>query len=209
MLRSFVLAALATSLSAAPPRAVTVFVDSALPHSQTISETMQAELGRVVAPLAVQLSWKKLSERSVGEDFEQIVVVRLEGSCSVGASPAEPVQARQRRLASAAVSGVSVLPFASIECNNLKRTIASGLSGQKSQVQEQRLGKAMARVLAHELYHILGATRHHHATGVSKACFGSNELLAEDFSLDNLTLAQMRLAPVEEPVGDLTDSSGR
>ncbi len=197
------------SLFATESRTLTVFVDNPSVYSSIASSTMRSEIARIVSPLSLQLNWRQLSAHALGEDFDQIVVVRLRGSCAAGLPPAEPSKGEVRRLASAAVSNGSILPFATIECDNLKRTIAASLHGQREELQEERLGRAMARVLAHELYHILGTTKFHQESGIAKACFGPKDLLAEHFSLDEATLAQMRLPPVEESANDLADSSGR
>ena len=44
------------------------------------------------------------------------------------------------------------------------------------------MGRAMGRVLAHELYHIFGETRKHGSSGVASAYHTRGELLAPEFN---------------------------
>ena len=64
----------------------------------------------------------------------------------------------------------------------------------------------MARVVAHELYHVLMRTTEHARAGVARSCFSSSDLLAERFEFEAATLARLRqrtdTAPDVGAVGD-------
>jgi hypothetical protein len=50
----------------------------------------------------------------------------------------------------------------------------------------------MARVVAHELYHVLMRTTDHARAGVARSCFSTGDLLTERFEFEGATLARLR-----------------
>jgi hypothetical protein len=50
----------------------------------------------------------------------------------------------------------------------------------------------MARVVAHELYHVLMRTTEHARSGVARSCFSTSDLLTERFEFEGATLARLR-----------------
>jgi len=53
-------------------------------------------------------------------------------------------------------------------------------------------GRAMARVAAHELYHVVIGSRDHGHEGVAKPAFSVGDLLDERFDFDRIALALLR-----------------
>jgi hypothetical protein len=53
-------------------------------------------------------------------------------------------------------------------------------------------GRAMARVVAHELYHVLLKTADHAHAGIARSCFTAEDLLTEHFEFEGATLAKLR-----------------
>lgn len=82
------------------------------------------------------------------------------------------------------ISEGTILPFADIDCDGLHAFLQTGLLGVRAQEREEKFGRAIARVLAHELYHILANTLHHGAGGVGKAAYSIDNLLGEEFEFD-------------------------
>jgi hypothetical protein len=74
----------------------------------------------------------------------------------------------------------------------------------------QVLGRALARVIAHELYHIITGTTDHHATGVAKAAFSARDLTDARFEFDNSSISRMRPSVVASASDtDTSDIAGR
>jgi hypothetical protein len=96
-----------------------------------------------------------------------------------------------------------VLPFSWLECGTLSRMLAPALNGAGSR-RDYLYGRAMGRLIAHELFHILTHTRGHDAGGVAKPYFSAQDILAEHFEFEASTLARF-----QEPAGaDVTEESG-
>jgi hypothetical protein len=72
-------------------------------------------------------------------------------------------------------------------------------------------GRALARVIAHELYHIVMRTTDHSRNGVSRSCFSTADLVTERFVFEDAVLAQLRARPQSSPVAvaDSDDATDR
>ena len=74
----------------------------------------------------------------------------------------------------------------------------------------QVLGRALARVIAHEIYHIVAGTTDHHETGVAKAAFSARDLTGARFEFDNSSISRMRPSVVAgASESDTSDTAGR
>jgi hypothetical protein len=105
-----------------------------------------------------------------------LVVLELRGTCVAGTQSGKPGP-----LASTVVSEGQVIPFASVDCDGLNRVIGASLADEPGARRDFLYGRAMARLVAHEMYHILEKTTRHHRTGVARACLHAGDLLAEEF----------------------------
>src|SRR5687767_12017575 len=160
-------------------------------------QSARHELQRLLDPAAIKMLWKTLDTRKAGEQFDQIVVMSFDGSC------AEPVAPSSFRvspdvtysLADSAVSEGRVLPFVRVDCGYLARMLAPSLRGLSSKERESVFGRALGRVVAHEIYHIMAETTRHQVRGVAKAEFSVRDLTAEDFEFDSASIAQLRPTP--------------
>jgi len=67
-----------------------------------------------------------------------------------------------------------------------------------AQQRNTALGRALGRVMAHELYHIVGETTAHQIRGVAKASLSVQDLIGASLDFDIASLTQMRppLPPV-------------
>src|SRR5258708_37802966 len=71
-----------------------------------------------------------------------------------------------------------VLPFADVRCDSVRKVIDRGLRAASSTDREELLGRALGRVMAHELYHVLLRTRSHGRSGLARPVLSSSDLLA-------------------------------
>jgi len=171
-------------------------------------QSAKHELQRLLDPAGIEMLWKTLDTRKTGEQFDQIVVMSFEGSC------AEPVAPSSFRvspdvtysLADSAVSEGRVLPFVRVDCGYLAQMLAPSLRGLSPTERKSAFGRALGRVVAHEIYHIMGETTRHHVRGVAKPEFSVRDLTAEDFEFDSASITQLRPTPVPASVDSLSDT---
>jgi len=166
------------------------------PESNTL---MHEELQRLLAPAGLEVVWKRLSDRKAGENFDLVAVTSFEGSCAVDQQVS--VTANTVSLADTSISDGHILPFFRIDCPLIIRMLGS-------QVEPATLGRALARVAAHEIYHIVAQTVEHQERGVAKAAFSTRDLTMPRFELDTWSLSRMQSRPATLQVAAPAAESG-
>jgi hypothetical protein len=74
------------------------------------------------------------------------------------------------------------LPFGEVKCDELRKALSYLPRTTGSKQQQRALGLAMARVVAHEIYHILARTTSHAASGLAKASHNLKDLVSGTLS---------------------------
>jgi hypothetical protein len=82
------------------------------------------------------------------------------------------------------VSDGVILPFADVDCWAVRSFIQKELFEMRTADRAQAFGRALGRVVAHELYHIFANTPRHGSKGVGQAFFSARDLLADDFQFE-------------------------
>lgn len=167
------------------------------------ASAMRAELQRLLSPADIDVIWKADGDRKSGEVFDLVAVASFDGLCSP-AAPVPPVSTVS--LADTSITDGRVLPFFHVDCTRLIQMLGS-------QIEAPAFGRALGRVIAHELYHIVSHTAEHQERGVAKAVFSVNDLKNPNFEFDVWSLDRMRSATLtiaSDPASsELTESAGR
>jgi hypothetical protein len=87
-----------------------------------------------------------------------------------------------------------VLPFMEVRCDRIQRAVRETMRWDHRQRSDFYFGRALARVLAHEVYHILGKTSGHGSKGIAKPAFSGEELLGERLALESEDVIKIREA---------------
>jgi len=186
---------IAVTAAAAQSQQLTLVVSSEVSQSTPAYDEMRRETARLVSPAAYTLFWIPKTSAAQGDSFEHLVVIQFRGTCAAGAGvPVLPAGS----LATSSVSDGQVLPFVQVDCDRTRALVTPTISKLPSAARETFFGRALGRVLAHELYHVLAQTTAHSDKGVSKACFRTADLISARFQFDPASLAQMSPArPVQ------------
>jgi hypothetical protein len=154
------------------------------------------ELQRLLTPAGIDVVWKDPSQRNSGEQFDIVVVGVFEGSCSADDAFPSPISPAfdPAVLADTSVSNGRVLPFFRIDCGQLLRTLAPAFKTSTPALRLSMVSRAVARVIAHEIYHVLAQTKAHDSAGIAKASFTLVDLTADRFDFDGVSLSQMQPA---------------
>jgi len=166
-----VIASTCTAFAAGP---VTLILQFEAQHSEPSVNEMKRELQNLMRPSGVELSWRSLDEISSKDSFPSVVVVTFHGTCQTKPI-APPLPTDPVALAYAHVSNGTVIPFADVECDRVRSSLTS-TPGARSDLL---FGRALGRVLAHELHHIIGQTRAHTQQGVSRKSLSARDLIAD------------------------------
>jgi len=155
----------------------------------TLNE-MRVELNSLMAHAGYEIRWHspQASAEVVPGD---LVVVQLRGSCK---PPSDPIREPVRlRLGSSEVADGRVLPFSWVDCSAVARVLEPYLSRDQKDQRELVYGRAIARVLAHELYHVLGHTQVHTKNGLTKAHFEPSDLLDDGTMLGRASTLRLQV----------------
>jgi hypothetical protein len=158
-------------------------------------QSAQEELQRLFAPTGIDVVWKDPGTRKSDDIFDRVVVMSFDGACfdAVNASTIlKNTQDSRITLADASVSNGRVLPFFRVDCGYLFQLLGPYLRPMNTQQRNVAVGRALGRVMAHEIYHIVGETTVHQSRGVAKESFSLQDLIGSKFDFDVAGLAQMR-----------------
>jgi hypothetical protein len=181
----------------AQTRTLAVYAEDMRRLDSTVSQSLQVELQRVLAPAGIEMTMRE-GQRS-GDEFQLLVVGSFDGNCSIDKFPAaHTVSLRAGPLADTSISGGHVLPYFRVDCNRVIETLAPALQTLAVSMRNACLGRALARVIAHEIYHIVAQTIDHQESGIAKAALSLKDLTSLQFDLNAASLHRMQ--PLNVPV---------
>jgi cytochrome c553 len=155
---------------------------------------MRNEVESILSPTGWHIKWEDAA--NTPRPSVARAIVRFKGDCNVAdldvSSEGDAV------LGQTHVSGGEIISFADVFCDAIRASIATRLSVISAGGRDLLYGRAVGRVVAHELYHILTGEKHHGSGGVAQAHFSTEELLAEDLRYNTKQVRSLRskLAPV-------------
>lgn len=175
---------------------IAVYMDfDGRPPSRSIDE-MKREVESLLQPSGLHIHWRQLTESGAGESFSDLFVFRFQGMCSV-----ETIHLLFSELGpygDAVVLGAAktvekqILPFGSLQCDPIRRSVAPEILGLAHREREAVFGRALGRVMAHELFHMLTKTAKHSDGGLFKAAQRRDDLVARQFTFDEQERSELR-----------------
>jgi hypothetical protein len=154
--------------------------------STVVLEAMQRETEALMDSGSFHLQWLHEPHEVAAAS---LVVVHLEGSCNPW--PAAVIQPAVQRLASTSVANGRILPFINLDCAALRQFLARALRGTLKPSPQFLYGRALGRLLAHELYHVVGKTRDHTSAGVTRAAVSVSDLISDQFKFGKAALSKL------------------
>jgi hypothetical protein len=193
----FLSAGLAVPLGAgidrASPSVLTVMLDFKGPHSRTSLNEMERESGLILRSSGVQLDWHILGDDPYAS-YRDLVVMTFTGACQY--------ESLAPRFDEPGPMGVThtvdgeILPFGEVDCNRVVSSALSAMSGADFPRPDLLIGRAMGRVVAHELVHMLTKSGQHGTEGVEKSSLSGRQLIAATLSLSAFDIARLKDRPV-------------
>lgn len=134
---------------------------------------LREETSRLLPLPGLEIHWRDLEGGSWEETFDHLIVVRFHGPCSPDTAaravlPPGPLGITH-------VSDGQILPFIEANCAQLT-SAARRLRPIPLRLDHKSLGRALARVVAHEIYHVLSDSGRHDHHGLSKAALTPADL---------------------------------
>jgi hypothetical protein len=178
-------------LHAAGAAEVTVVTDFDGPHSPRSVQQMKRETEEIFKNAGVHLDWLRREELGRGS-YENLVMVHFKGKCIL--DPVPILYDERGPYAFAYNSDGDVLPFSEVECDHLAASVHSAMWGDDFARSDYLMGRALGRVLAHELVHILTRSSVHGDQGVTQATFSGRELIGAPLRLSRTDVERLRRA---------------
>jgi hypothetical protein len=151
-------------------------VDTEKPLPVEALQELQRELDRLMQQGERRVEWKLRSELR-GAEAPDLVMVKFRGNCRMETAPI--ILDERGPLAFTHTSGGEVLPFSEVLCDKVKAAARGAMHGGQVAQGNRLMGRALARVLAHEIWHITGNTREHGKDGVARRGLTGAQLIGE------------------------------
>jgi len=172
------------------PSVLTVILDFKGPHSRTSLQEMKRESGLILNSSGVRLDWRMLGEDPFAS-YNNLVVMTFKGACEYEA--VAQLSGESGPLAITHTTNGEVQPFGEVNCDRVVNSARSAMSGNDYCRADLLIGRAMGRVVAHELVHMLTRSGQHGTEGVEKPALSGKQLIAASFLLSAFDIKRLKL----------------
>jgi hypothetical protein len=170
--------------------AVTLVLQFDQAYSARSLDAMEREVASIVRESGIKVDWRLRDDVQSSESFERLVVVHFHGTCIL--QPTAATMDERGYYAMTYISDGSVLPFSDVECDKISNSIRPELSKRQWRERDSILGRALGRVLAHELFHMLAKTEHHAGEGVTRSALSPAQLISDKLSMSRVDLEKLK-----------------
>ncbi len=198
-----------TAVFSQPSSELTVVLDFKGPHSEQSVQEMQREAQRIIQDSGVHLDWRTV-DQAVHHTYADLVVVYFKGRVS-GRTTAQRLLRRiwpaAAFLRSRNTTDGDIQPFSEVACDKVAASVRSAMWDGDFANGDLLMGRALGRVLVHELVHMLTKSGEHGREGVQKPSLSGKQLISEYLALSPADMASIRqnyrhdTAPAIRPYG--------
>jgi hypothetical protein len=171
------------------PSVLTVILDFKGPHSRASLNEMKRESGLILNSSGVLLDWRMLGEDS-SESYNDLVVMTFKGACEYGLEP--PKYYEPGPMAVTRMTDGAVLPFGEVDCDRVVSSARNAMSASDYVQGNLLIGRAMGRVVAHELFHMLTKSGRHGTEGVEKPALSGKQLITGHLPLSAFDIDRLK-----------------
>jgi hypothetical protein len=147
-----------------------------------VLDSLEAEVESIMAPIGLTFAWRSLDAASGHQISVELAVINFKGRCDTAGLV--PHSFNPGALGWTHISDGNILPFADVDCEAVRGFIQKQLLMVRPEDRAQAFGRALGRVLAHELYHIFANTTRHGSDGVGREFYSVEDLLTGDFQFE-------------------------
>jgi hypothetical protein len=147
--------------------------------STVVVGAMAREMDALYRDIPVSIGWHDLSGYHSRVVAPRIVFIYFKGDCR---APRLPPHQFVEGLALAGINRVDgrMLPVVTVDCDRTANYIWSSMNGAERANGDTAFGRALARVLAHELYHYFTGATKHTRSALFRASIPASSLLARE-----------------------------
>ncbi len=162
------------------PSGLTVVLDFRGAHSDPSIREMESETSNILKTTGLKLDWRLRNEAS-RETYPDLVVMTFKGSCKFDMSPR--VYDEPGPLASTKTTDHQIQSFGQVDCDHVVQSARSAMWGGDFKKADLLVGRALGRVLTHELVHMLTRSADHGREGVFEAALSGKQLISPTLPL--------------------------
>lgn len=155
-----------------------------------VVESLEAEVASIMAPMGLHFNWRDLAASNGSQVSVELAVINFKGRCD--ATGLVPHDSNPGPLGWTHISDGVILPFADVDCDAVRGFIQKQLLEVRTENRILVFGRALGRVLAHELYHIFANTTRHGSDGVGREYYNVEDLLAAGFQFETRELLALK-----------------
>jgi hypothetical protein len=158
--------------------------------STTVVGAMAREIEALYRDVPVSIGWHELAGYQSSVSTPRLVFIYFKGDCR---APRLPPRQSVEGLALAGISRVDgrMLPVVTVDCERTAGYLWPSMSGADRANGDAAFGRALARVVAHELYHYLTGMAKHTRSALFRASIPASALLARELSFAPGELADL------------------
>lgn len=152
------------------------------PVSPSALNELKKESETVLKNTGLQFAWSLREDYDPAKSASDLVIVKFKGHCAMESYP-QLIDERGPLAWTYSTDG-DVLPYSEVSCDKVRNSIRKVMHGGDYARGDTLLGRAVGRVLAHELVHILANSKQHGKDGVAKTALSPASLIAERMRLE-------------------------
>lgn len=191
----FLTAALALPLGAGidrvSPSVLTVILDFKGPHSRVSLKEMERESGLILRSSGVKLDWRNLGDDPYAS-YPDLVVMTFRGACEYESAGSQTYN-ELGPLAITHETDGEILPFGEVDCDRVVNSARSAMTYSDYPRADMLVGRALGRVVAHELVHMITKSEQHAKEGVERPSLSGKQLISEYLPLSALDVDRLKL----------------
>jgi hypothetical protein len=174
--------------AAASAEGITIVLDFDGPHKEQTVAAMKQEFEGIVKETALEVGWRT-REQAQHEALNNLVLVKFKGKCIL--DPVPYLYDERGPMAFTYSTDGVVQPFSEVACDKVTTVVRSAMFGGDFAKADQLLGRALGRVLAHEVVHMLTRSGDHGHDGVARRSLTGIQLIAPELRLSPEDLARL------------------
>ncbi len=174
----------------APTSDVTVVIDIRGTFAPAALRQMEKEADSIIGTSGIHLDWR-LRDQAFNTTFNDLVVLTFKGACML--EPAPPLYDELGPYAFTRTENGTVQPFGEVDCDHVVGAARAAMSHNDFPHADLLLGRALGRVVAHELVHMLTRSGQHTSEGIQKPALSGRQLIAGSLNLSMLDVDRLKL----------------
>jgi len=174
-----------------PPRPlIALYTNTQQPIPADAEIAMRKELDWITDPIGMRFDWRIYAAAGRYSAVARLAVIQFKGKCDT-----EDLTIFHQfpwKLGWTHTVDGHIIPYVDVFCDAIRAFIAPSLQLTPPAQRDAVFGRALGRVVAHELYHVFAETRKHGSSGLAGAHCTPEDLVAEEIHFGSEELRRLR-----------------